>query len=261
MTQPYKVFCFDLDGTVYHGTELVEEAVELIHKLQQLGMDPYFITNNSSATRKEIKQKLRSFGIHTTEEQIMTSAIATAHYCQAHFQGKTIQMIGEKGLEEALATAKMEVVSTNGEVVIMGIDRSITYEKLATACLAIRAGAAFIATNEDKAIPTERGLLPGAGAFVKLVEYSTGTTPIFLGKPAAYLLRLIQEASGCKKEEMILLGDNYDTDIQAGIRYGIATAHVAGGVTSMEEVMMKKEQPTYILPNLSYEMLRKALIM
>ena len=52
----------------------------------------------------------------------------------------------------------------------MGIDRGITYEKLAAASLAIRAGAHFIATNGDKAFPTEKGLVPGNGSFVKLLE-------------------------------------------------------------------------------------------
>ena len=36
-----------------------------------------------------------------------------------------------------------------------------------------------------------------------------------------------------------MIGDNYDTDIQAGIRFGIDTVHVAGGVTSREEVLVE----------------------
>lgn len=257
MTIPYKIFCFDLDGTVYHGTEPVKEAVELIGELQQEGIEPYYITNNSSATQEEVQQKLEAFGVQTKPEQIMTSAIAAAQYCKEHFPGKTVQIIGEKGLEKALERAEMTAVSSNGDVVVMGIDRALTYDKLASACLAIRAGATFIATNEDKAIPTERGLLPGAGSLVKLVEYSTGTSPTFFGKPEAYLLQLIQKTSGCAKEDMIIIGDNYDTDIQAGIRYGIATAHIAGGVTSTEEVLTKKERPTYLLADLSSESIRK----
>src|SRR5690606_16804059 len=99
-------------------------------------------------------------------------------------------------------------------------------EKLASVSLAIRAGAKFIATNGDKAIPTERGLLPGSGSFVKLVEYSTETTPTLIGKPEPYLFGYIQEQSGVSKEEMVMIGDNYDTDILGGIRYGIDTVHI-----------------------------------
>ncbi len=257
MINKYTVYCFDLDGTVYHGTEPVEEAVALIDVLQKEGIDPYYITNNSAASPKEVQQKLKAFGIEAKQSQIMTSAIATAHYCQEHYRGKTVQIIGETGLHEAFETIEMEIVDTGADVVVMGIDRGISYEKLANACLAIREGATFIATNGDKAIPTERGLLPGAGSFVKLVEFSTGVAPMFIGKPESYLLTLVQEASRSRKEEMILIGDNYDTDILAGIRYGIATAHVEGGVTSKEEVLTKEEKPTYYLKNLAAETIQK----
>ena len=56
----------------------------------------------------------------------------------------------------------------------------------------------------------------------------------------------IQQENGYRKEEIILIGDNYDTDIQAGIRFGIDTIHVAGGVTFLEEVLLKSQQPTYL---------------
>lgn len=260
MNNRYKVYCFDLDGTIYHGSEPVKEAISLIHALQNNRIEPYYITNNSSVTREDVAHKLRSFGIEAEVSHIMTSAIATAQYCQDHYVGKTVQVIGEKGLQEALKVVGMTRVSTEPDLVIVGIDRAISYEKLATACLAIRAGATFIATNGDKAIPTERGLVPGAGSFMRLIEFSTGVAPIVLGKPEPYLLQMIQQESSCEKEEMILIGDNYDTDLLAGIRYGIATAHVEGGVTSKEEVLMKEVQPTYYLKDLAIETIQKEIL-
>lgn len=242
----YQVYCFDLDGTVYHGTEPVPEAVSFIGNLRKNGIEPYYITNNSSATPKQVQQKLAAFGITAKAENIMTSAIATAKYCNELYAGATVQMIGEVGLQEALQGEGIQIVQENPDVVVMGIDREINYEKLAGVSLAIRAGAKFIATNGDKAIPTERGLLPGSGSFVKLVEYSTEITPTLIGKPELYLFGYIQEQSGVSKEEMVMIGDNYDTDILGGIRYGIDTVHIDGGVTSLEEVKGKKDQPTYL---------------
>lgn len=247
MMRKYQVYCFDLDGTVYHGTARVPEAVSVIGKLQENGIEPYYITNNSSATPRQVQEKLASFGITAKAENIMTSAIAAAKYCKEMYSGATVQMIGEIGLKEALQAEGIKIVEENPDVVVMGIDRAINYEKLASVSLAIRAGAKFIATNGDKAIPTERGLLPGSGSFVKLVEYTTGIMPTIIGKPEPYLFGYIQEQSGCGKEEMVMIGDNYDTDILGGIRYGIDTIHIDGGVTSQEVARGKKEQPTYLL--------------
>lgn len=247
----YTVYCFDLDGTVYHGTNAVPEAVTLIAQLQSRGIEPYFITNNSAATPEQVQQKLSEFGVQTEPKYVLTSALAAAHYCRENYPGQTVQMLGEMGLQMALEAAGIKLVHANPDIVVMGIDRQVTYETLASLCLAIRAGAKFIATNGDKAIPTERGLLPGSGSFVKLVEYSTGVTPIIMGKPESYLLSYIHDLNRCEKEEMVLIGDNYDTDILAGIRYGISTIHVEGGVTSREEILGKEQQPTYFVRNLA----------
>ena len=90
----------------------------------------------------------------------------------------------------------------------------------------------FISTNNDHVFPSERGFVPGNGAFTKLVEHSTGVEPLFVGKPEPFMLELIQQKFGFEKEEMIMIGDNYQTDILTGIRMGIHTAHVNSGVNS-----------------------------
>lgn len=250
MMKKYKAYCLDLDGTVYRGTEPIKEAVSFISSLQRSGIEPYYITNNSSQTPYQIQARLKAFGIRADATRIMTSAIASAKYCKDMYPGATVQMIGENGLAEALRAEGIEIVNENPDVVIMGIDREANYEKLAEVCLAIRSGAKFIATNADKAIPTERGLLPGNGSFVKLVEFSTGVKPVFVGKPESYMLSYIQAQDGYRKEEMIMIGDNYDTDILAGIRYGIDTIHVEGGVSSKKEVLLKENKPTHMLRTL-----------
>lgn len=245
MINQYKAICLDLDGTVYRGTEPIPEAVQFIANAQKMGIDPYFVTNNASMTRVQIQEKLATFGIQANVDRIMTSAIAAAKYCKKSVEGASVMMIGEIGLEEALEAEGIRLTKQDPDVVMMGIDRGITYAKLADACLAIRSGARFIATNGDKAFPTERGLVPGNGSFVTLMETATGKKPVYVGKPEPYMLEFIQQMGDYRKEEMIMVGDNYDTDIQAGIRFGIDTLHVAGGVTSKEDLLEREQQPTY----------------
>lgn len=247
MKTSYKAYCLDLDGTVYRGTEPIQAAKNFIDRLYERGVNPYFITNNSSATQQQIQLKLASFGINTDADQIMTSAIATAKYCKEEYSGGTVQIIGGLGLKEALLAEGFKIVEDHADIVVVGIDRQVSYKKLSDACLAIRSGAQFIATNADKAIPTEKGLEPGNGSFVKLIEYSTERKPIVIGKPEPHMLRFIEQSKGYRKDEMVMIGDNYDTDIQAGIRFGIDTVHIEGGLTTKEEVLSKREQPTYLI--------------
>jgi len=240
-----------LDGTVYKGSKAIPESIDFLKSLQAAGIEPYFITNNSSHTRAEVIRKLSGFGIETTEMHVMTSALAAADFCSRQYSGCTVQLIGEAGLQEALLEAGLELTERSGDVVVMGIDRSITYDKLAMACLSIRAGAKFVATNGDLAVPGEEGLVPGNGAFIELVRASTGTDPVIVGKPKSYMLDFIRRKSGARKEEMIMIGDNYDTDILSGIRYGIDTIHLEGGVTSRDQLLSKPDAPTYAFRTLA----------
>lgn len=247
----YKAYCIDLDGTVYKGKEVIEETVHFINRLQREQIEPFFVTNNASQTPDQIVDKLSSLGIRALRTHIMTSSMAAAKYIATHYSNARVSMIGERGLSEALIENGLQLVPQDGDVFVMGIDRGITYDKLAQACLDIRAGAVFISTNSDIAFPAEKGLLPGNGAFTALIQTSTGIEPLFIGKPHAHMLEIIQREHGFNKEDMVMIGDNYDTDILAGIRFGIDTVHVNTGVSLPEEVKSKSIQPTWCLENLA----------
>ncbi|MGB6406662.1 MAG: TIGR01457 family HAD-type hydrolase [Planococcus donghaensis] len=248
----YRAYCLDLDGTVYRGTEVVEEAAEFIERLQQQEIEPFYITNNASKTQQQLQDKLAEFGIVAKKERIMSSAIAAAKYIKRWYPGKKVYMIGSDGLDQALRQEGLERVEEEADIVLIGLDRSITYDKLATACLEVRKGAVFLSTNKDLAFPSEKGFLPGNGAITRLVSASTGIDPVFIGKPEIHMLETIQHETGFEKSEMVMIGDNYDTDIQAGIRFGIDTIHVNTGVSSTETVMEKEQPPTHTVENLSY---------
>ncbi|MFV8826602.1 TIGR01457 family HAD-type hydrolase [Alkalihalobacterium sp. APHAB7] len=247
----YKGFLIDLDGTVYRGKERIEEAVEWINTIHQTGLPYLFVTNNSSKTPEQVADTLKQMGVQCTSDHVFTTSMATANYIAQIEKAPKVFMIGEVGLEEALQSRGLELTVEEANVVVMGIDREVTYEKFAKACLHVRNGATFISTNGDKAIPTERGLLPGNGSLTSVVAVSTGVTPTFIGKPESIIIEQALERLGTSKEETLMIGDNYDTDIMAGIRAGIDTLIVHTGVTSKEDLKQMKEQPTYSLDSLA----------
>jgi 4-nitrophenyl phosphatase len=116
--------------------------------------------------------------------------------------------------------------------------------------LAIQNGATFIGTNPDKNIPTERGLLPGAGAIISLLETATRVRPIFIGKPEAIIMEKALDHIGLTKEEVIMVGDNYETDIRSGINNGMDSLLVLSGFTPKAAVPTLPVAPTYVLDSL-----------
>nr|WP_090892669.1 TIGR01457 family HAD-type hydrolase [Evansella caseinilytica] len=247
----YQGYLIDLDGTMYRGEEKIEAAADFVKQLHDKNIPYLFVTNNSSRTPEQVAAKLNAMNIAATPEHVFTTSMATANYIseQIHSAAK-VYMIGEEGLEHALKAKGLNMVDNEAEVVIMGIDREINYEKLSKACLAVRAGATFISTNGDVAIPNERGLLPGNGSLTAVVEVSTGVKAVYIGKPEAIIVNQALEVLGTPMEKTVMVGDNYQTDIMAGINAGMDTIIVHTGVTSKEQLETVEIQPTWSIASL-----------
>ena len=246
----YKGYLIDLDGTMYRGKEKIEEASDFVKVLAEKGIPYLFVTNNSSRTPSQVAEKLRKFGIPTTNEQVFTTSNATANYIYDWNPSAKAYVIGEEGIRTALMEKGFEIVEENADVVVSGIDRTITYEKLALGAINIRNGARFISTNGDIAIPTERGLLPGNGSLTSVLTVSTETEPTFIGKPEKIIMEQALKVLGVPREEVLMVGDNYQTDIKAGINAGLDTLLVHTGVTTKEHLKTYDIQPTYTVHSL-----------
>lgn len=249
----YKGYLIDLDGTAYRGTEVINETLAFVKRLQAKDIPYLFLTNNTTKTPEMVAEFLKAFGYPVTENQIYTPSLATAQYIYEQNPKAKVYMIGEIGLKAALIERGLQVVDCGEEAdyVVSGLDRDINYEKYTQACIGINKGAHFIVTNGDRAIPTEAGLRPGNGALASVISVCTGVEPTLVGKPHKLIMDKALELMDLPKTEVAMIGDNYLTDILAGIQAGIPTIYIEGGVSSREDVLSYTARPTHILKDLS----------
>ena len=248
----YKGYLIDLDGTIYKGKDRIPEGEAFVHDLQKRGIPYLFVTNNTTRTPESVQEMLaKQFNIDTPVSTIYTATLATIDYMNDLGLEKTVYVIGEAGLKEAIQAAGYLEDKDNPAYVVVGLDWQVDYEKLATATLAIQKGAHFIGTNPDLNIPTERGLLPGAGSIITLLKAATRVNPIYIGKPNAIIMEKAVEHLGLAHEDLLMVGDNYLTDIRAGIDNGIPTLLVTTGFTKPEEVPNLPIAPTHVLSSLA----------
>ncbi len=250
MRKKYKGYLIDLDGTIYRGEEVIEGAVEFIQKLNQKKLAHLFVTNNSTLTPEAVVKKLEGFGIETQTNHILTSSLATASYLKKEAAHARCFVIGEEGLFQALDQAGFNLVKEKSDYVIIGLDREITYDKLRRAQREISAGAKFISTNGDQSIPTSNGFAPGNGALTSVLTVSTGQKPLFIGKPEGIIMKEALARLKLSREEVLMIGDNYQTDIKAGLQASIDSLLVLTGVTSYESYLKLSEKPTYLAQDL-----------
>lgn len=249
----YKGFLIDLDGTTYRGEEVIPWASEFVQELTKKDIPHVFITNNASLFPHEIKEKLLNMNIQATNDNILTSALAAARYIKDNKPDARVFIIGESPLKDACKEQGLQIVgnSVQADFVLMGMNRQLSYQDLTEGALQIQNGAKFIATNSDLKIPKERGFYPGNGALAQTITACTSVEPLFIGKPNDGIMSIALEMLGIEKTQAAMIGDNYETDICAGINQGLDTIMVLTGVTAKADLKTYKEQPTHIIRNLS----------
>ncbi|MDP4098622.1 TIGR01457 family HAD-type hydrolase [Paenibacillus sp. P96] len=245
----------DLDGTMYHGTRMIEGADHFIRTCREKGIPFLFVTNNSSRTPEAIANMLRGMGIEAAGEEICTSAQAAAAYVSRQRSGAKVYCIGEDGLQQALIHAGLQLVEEQPDYVVQGIDRNFTYVKLSAAMNWIMQGASFIMTNPDFQLPSHEGLTPGAGTIGAAIEAASQTKPVVIGKPSSILMDYALRLLGVRAEQAVVIGDNMLTDIAAGAAAGCRTALVMTGVTTHANMDMHIQlagiRPDYVCGSLS----------
>jgi 4-nitrophenyl phosphatase len=254
MAFPYdriSALLIDLDGVLYRGNTALPDAAQFIAWLRRRGLAFRLVTNNATLTPQQYVGKLAGMGIEVEAREVFTSALATALFLRREgADGHTAYAIGETGLLSALDGAGIRITDTNPDWVVAGLDRTLTYEKLTTAVLAINAGARFVGTNPDTSLPTERGLLPGAGAIQAAITTATGVTPTVVGKPQPLMSQLALEDIGRTVDETAMLGDRLNTDIQGAAAVGMRSILVLTGVSTRADLAVSAVQPDEVVDTL-----------
>lgn len=251
-----KALILDMDGVIWRSDTPIGDLPAIFKRIEARGIQYAFATNNSSKTPEQYVDRLKNLGVDVQPWQVVTSSQGAAQaVAQAFPRGTKVFAIGEDGVRVALEEQGFEILSveraSQAQAVVMGIDRTITFQKAAEAALLVRSGVPFYATNTDRTFPTPRGEIPGAGAWVSIITTATGVQPIVAGKPFPYLMELSLERLGTKKEETLVVGDRLETDIAAGQAVGCPTALVLSGVSTRKQVELWKPKMDFVVDDLS----------
>ena len=222
----------DLDGVVYRGEGPIDDAVEAFRRWELAGIPYCFVTNNATRSPEAFAEKLTRLGVRTSAAQVVTSPVATADALRARWPGGgPVFVLGAPALAAALTEAGFTVTDRDPQAVVVGLDRDLTYARLATAVHAVHAGAVLVATNADPRLPVEGGGFdPGAGSILAAVATATGVKPIVVGKPEPRMIEMALARLGTPKDGTVMIGDQVSTDILAGQRAGLRSILVTTGV-------------------------------
>jgi len=235
----------DIDGVLLHNNNLVPGADEFIHRILKKGNPLKLLTNYPSQTPADLQNRLGAAGIKIDAEYFYTSAMATAAFLEKQ-DGRKAYVIGEGALTHELYRIGFTITDINPDFVIVGETRAFNWDMMQKASYFILGGSRFIATNPDVAGP--KGY-PACGALCAPIERITGKKPYYIGKPNAWMMRAALNSINAHSENTVIIGDNMNTDILAGVQAGIETILVLSGVSAEENLDKYPFRPNHIFSN------------
>ncbi|NOQ13183.1 MAG: HAD-IIA family hydrolase [Methyloprofundus sp.] len=266
MTAPFTnihALIIDMDGVLWHGEQAIAGLNDFFQVLREKEIPFVLATNNASHTNAQYINKLARMGVAVVAKEILTSGMATALYLAQHKDpaNTRVFVLGEDGAiqplqEQGFTLTELYQLNTDetpgqgADVVVCGKDESISWDKLSTATLNLRAGAEFIATNGDTTLPTELGLIQGNGAILAALHAATGCTPKVIGKPEPIIYQQALTVLGSNAENTIAIGDRLDTDILGAVRTGMRSLMVLTGASTREDIEQIDYAPTWVMPDL-----------
>jgi 4-nitrophenyl phosphatase len=244
----------DMDGVLWLDNTPLPGLVPFFDFLDRRSIPFILATNNASKTAQQYIQKLAKFGVSIQAEHVLTSPLATATYLKQELEaGAKVYVVGQEGLQEPMREAGFTVLSDASEqadVVVAGVDFTLTYDKLKYATWHIQRGARFVGTNGDLTFPAEEGPMPGAGAILAALQAATGVAPVTIGKPERLMFDIAVEKMGRDPAHTAMLGDRLETDILGGQRAGLKTILVTTGIDNETTMQLKRIYPDAVFSGL-----------
>jgi HAD superfamily hydrolase (TIGR01450 family) len=246
----HDVVLLDLDGVVYVGPHAVEGAAAALGDVRAHGAQIAFVTNNAARTPEQVAAHLRELGVDASARDVVTSAPAAARMLADDLDdGDRVLVVGAEGLREAVRAVGLtpvDAVADGVRAVVQGFSPQTSWAMLDEACVAVRSGLRWVATNLDSTLPTPRGPAPGNGALVEVVARTTGVRPEVAGKPARTLLDAAVERTHAQRA--LFVGDRLDTDMAAARAADMAGLHVLTGVSAVVDLLSAPpdQRPTFL---------------
>lgn len=252
-------FIFDMDGTVYLGSQILPGAKELLAYLKERGICYRFFTNNSSRTPEDYAEKLKTMGFGIQPRVLTSGDVAADTIIRTFGNSARIYLVGTGALKRQLEQKGLICTDIDPDCVLAGFDTEYNFEKASRAVSFLREGVPYLATNIDAVCPLEGGaVLPDCASICAMLSHASGCKPQYLGKPFAQTAQYILSQTGIKAQKTAVVGDRLYTDMQLALDNGMCAVGVLSGEMTHQDIESSAYKPHYLFDNV-YELYRHLL--
>lgn len=200
-----KIQCVILDVT--NAKYIYEHWNTFFNVLDKNMINYYFYSNNSSASKETLTQRLKYKGISCPNNNFLSASDFAISYILCNYSDKDINIIGTSDFKSDFDGYDINICNKGGDIVLVSDDTSFDYEKIKNACEDIKKGAKLFGTNENN-VSYYNGFSPACGSLCHLISKATGSDVEFLGLPSENAFNYIFEITGYSEDEVCFISDN-----------------------------------------------------
>lgn len=265
----YSVILFDSFGVLADSHGSYPGAVELIADLNRTGKPYYVLTNDAGSLPETRSGRYRRMGLDIAPESIITSGLLLVDYFRREgLVGARCVVLGPDDSRTYVRTAGGLIAEPSEpfDAIVIGNQSGFPFvdtidEVLSALMKRIDAGddVRLVLPNPDLIYPTAEGGFGIASASVALLfeaalelRYPGRPELRFerLGKPHPAMFEEARRRAGTS--DMVMIGDQPETDIRGANTFGIHSALVDTGIAATSAATLPPElRPTYHLRGLT----------
>ena len=248
-----RVYLVDIEGTIVKDKSYtpIDGAVEWINSFSSSTHRLVLLSNNTTHKPGDLVSLLNSKGFEVGAENLVTCMSAAANWLKMR-SVKSCLVIGSEQLKEYLNENGIVTPSHHKvEAVLVGLDTSLTYDKLKVALNAlVKRDAHLLALHANRLYQDEEGeLSPSVGPIVKALEYASQKEAEVFGKPNPAIYRQAVSKFDVEVENCFMISDDPLSDLAGAKRLGMKTVFVTSGKYKEKEILNslgEESQPDWV---------------
>jgi len=224
---------FDMDGVLYNDERPIAGAVETVEWVQGHGIPHLFLTNTTSKCCAALSEKLLRLGIRSAETEILTPAAAAVEWLRTAPDGQIALFVRQSARREFAGLPCLPDNAEHGAayVVVGDLGDLWDYRTLNRAFRLLHNNpkAELIALGMTRYWLASDGLSLDVAPFVVALEHAAGRDALVFGKPAARFFLAAAERLGLDGRDILMVGDDLETDVGGAQAAGLKGALVKTG--------------------------------
>ena len=263
LIERYAVLLLDAYGVLVNDSGALAGAAELIRMLNRMQKPYFLLTNDASKLPQTTAGRFQGYGLEIGPDRIITSGGLLKNFFKLQgLQGTRCVVLGPADSAQYVVDAGGRIVAPAAgfDVVVIGDEAGFPFVETVDAVLTelfhkVDRGESFhlVLPNPDLLYPkANRGVGIASGSIALIIEAAlqlrypglSNLNFTRLGKPHTAIFREALRRSGTM--DMIMIGDQLDTDIRGANAFGLDSVLVETGISAAMSVPEPNQpRPTY----------------